>query len=230
MSIAAVEKVVTTSSLKLFCQSLGEDDSPPLLLLPPVTALSDKPGAARSDSPVSLSLHWPESFCQTLALSGCRVIRFEHESLGKSGSADVSEQHLNALWAVADAHDLPQFHLAGRSLSGLLAQIAVLRNPRRIRSLILIASAPLEHDLSEAHPWPADAETSPDLVEKISMPVLILHGDQDPIVSLAWGESLAKALPNARLHVLRGVGHELPEARMPEILTEILDFLAEQHR
>lgn len=67
-------------------------------------------------------------------------------------------------------------------------------------------------------------------MSEIQTPTLVLHGQDDPIVAIANGERLAERLPNARLHRLEGVGHELPAARLAEILTEILDFLAEQTR
>lgn len=65
---------------------------------------------------------------------------------------------------------------------------------------------------------------------EITTPTLVLQGDDDPIVALANGECLAERLPNAKLHILRGVGHELPTSRLPEIATELLDFLAEHQR
>ena len=46
-----------------------------------------------------------------------------------------------------------------------------------------------------------------DLLPACASPVLILHGDADPIVPLSYSERAVKALPNARLIVLPGQGH-----------------------
>jgi pimeloyl-ACP methyl ester carboxylesterase len=44
----------------------------------------------------------------------------------------------------------------------------------------------------------------------IAAPTLVVHGTADPLFPLAHGEALAKAVPNAALLSLEGVGHELP--------------------
>lgn len=47
----------------------------------------------------------------------------------------------------------------------------------------------------------------------------IWHGDQDHIVPLAVGQQMARAIPQARLHVLKGEGHySLPFERMGGVL------------
>ncbi len=39
------------------------------------------------------------------------------------------------------------------------------------------------------------------------MPVLVLAGDDDPIIPLANARLMASRLPHGRLHVVRGGGH-----------------------
>lgn len=58
----------------------------------------------------------------------------------------------------------------------------------------------------------------------ISQPVLVLHGEKDPILPLANGEALARGIPNARLAVMNDVGHELPREEIDAIVTEISAF------
>jgi pimeloyl-[acyl-carrier protein] methyl ester esterase len=41
----------------------------------------------------------------------------------------------------------------------------------------------------------------------IQQPALVMHGDRDALVPLAAGEHLSRALPNARLTVMRGAAH-----------------------
>jgi pimeloyl-ACP methyl ester carboxylesterase len=50
-----------------------------------------------------------------------------------------------------------------------------------------------------------------DFADRLTLPVLLIHGDQDRVNPLAGNaEKLARALPNAGLRVLPGIGH-LPE-------------------
>ena len=44
----------------------------------------------------------------------------------------------------------------------------------------------------------------------LRVPVLVIHGDGDPLVPFANGELIADAVPGAELHVMKGVGHEMP--------------------
>ncbi len=58
-------------------------------------------------------------------------------------------------------------------------------------------------------------------LRSVNKPTLIVHGDADPLVPLAHGKATAQAIPNARLHVIRGLGHTLPEAAWPELIKAI---------
>jgi len=44
---------------------------------------------------------------------------------------------------------------------------------------------------------------------KVKVPVMIINGDSDPLVSLKAGKEIAKAIPGAELTVVPGMGHEL---------------------
>ena len=46
----------------------------------------------------------------------------------------------------------------------------------------------------------------------LSMPVLVIHGELDPLLPLAHGEAVRDAVPGAPLVVLKGAGHGVPEA------------------
>jgi 3-oxoadipate enol-lactonase len=65
-------------------------------------------------------------------------------------------------------------------------------------------------------------------VSALSMPALVLHGDEDQLVPYAFGEELAATLPNSRLVTLQGAGHNYFIARGPEANAAALAFLAEQ--
>jgi pimeloyl-ACP methyl ester carboxylesterase len=55
----------------------------------------------------------------------------------------------------------------------------------------------------------------------LGIPVLVLHGDQDPVIRPRGGRATASAIPGARLIIYPGMGHDLPAALWPSILDEI---------
>lgn len=55
----------------------------------------------------------------------------------------------------------------------------------------------------------------------ITVPTVVLHGDVDPLFPPPHGEALARAIPNARLVVLPGTGHEFPRRNWPAVLAEV---------
>jgi pimeloyl-ACP methyl ester carboxylesterase len=65
---------------------------------------------------------------------------------------------------------------------------------------------------------------SPDRTEGlrgVHMPFLVIHGQDDPLVTVSGGEATAAAVPGAKLLVIPGMGHDLPEALWGEILEAI---------
>lgn len=61
---------------------------------------------------------------------------------------------------------------------------------------------------------------------KIGQPVLVLHGSDDPVLPVENGKALAAGIPDARLSVLAGVGHELPDRVLPQVVALIAGHLA----
>ena len=58
-------------------------------------------------------------------------------------------------------------------------------------------------------------------LRELRKPVLVLHGDQDPILRVSAARATAKAIDGARLVVLPGVGHDLPAPLWPTIADEV---------
>lgn len=56
----------------------------------------------------------------------------------------------------------------------------------------------------------------------VEVPMLVIHGREDTLIDLDGGEATAMAVPGARLMVLRGMGHDLPEP----LWSRIVDALA----
>ncbi len=59
------------------------------------------------------------------------------------------------------------------------------------------------------------------MLRRIRAPTLVLHGDDDPLVPVAGGKETAANIPAARLRVVPGMGHFLPEALVPLLVDEI---------
>lgn len=58
-------------------------------------------------------------------------------------------------------------------------------------------------------------------LRRVQAPALVLHGDDDPLVPLAGGEHTAANIPGARLRIVPGMGHFLPEALIPLLVDDI---------
>ena len=61
---------------------------------------------------------------------------------------------------------------------------------------------------------------------RVTVPVLVIHGDGDPLIPFANGERLAAAIPGAELQVMAGVGHEMPPWEWPAIAEGIARLAA----
>jgi len=64
-------------------------------------------------------------------------------------------------------------------------------------------------------------------LHRIAAPTLLLWGDADPISPLAVGQHLQQQLPDARLHVVKGGGHDLARTHADEVAPLIERHLTE---
>ncbi|HEY7324791.1 MAG TPA: alpha/beta hydrolase [Streptosporangiaceae bacterium] len=64
-------------------------------------------------------------------------------------------------------------------------------------------------------------------LRELSMPVLVIHGDADPMIDISGGRATAEAIPGSRLWVIPGLGHDLPAALFGE-LADAVAVLAKQ--
>ncbi|MGE3956126.1 MAG: alpha/beta fold hydrolase [Vicinamibacterales bacterium] len=126
--------------------------------------------------------------------------------------------------AVAARIDRPTALIA-QSLGGVVALLAAARQPSLVTHLVLTATSGgvRTDDLGvtdwrpaffEAYPaiprWLAeDARDRSDVARALSMPVLLLWGDQDPISPVGIGQRLESLIPGSELHVLAGGEHDL---------------------
>jgi pimeloyl-ACP methyl ester carboxylesterase len=64
-------------------------------------------------------------------------------------------------------------------------------------------------------------------LQKLDLPVLVIHGAADPLVPVAGGKDTANAIPGAELMLIEGMGHDMPREVHPRIASAI-DALAKR--
>ena len=62
---------------------------------------------------------------------------------------------------------------------------------------------------------------------RITAPTVVIHGKADKLMRPSGGKAIAKAIPNARLVLFDGMGHELPEPLWDDIVNELQKTFAE---
>jgi len=132
--------------------------------------------------------------------------------------------------------------LVAQSIGGVVAIRVALRNPDKVRRLVLVATSGgvdvgrlggtewrdnYRRNNPGADEWVTrDRSDHTAEIGSISAPTLLLWGDSDPISPLAVGEYLDSLLPNAQLHVIPKGTHSLAVERAQEIAPIITAHLA----
>ncbi|MDB5440791.1 MAG: hypothetical protein JWM33_3218 [Caulobacteraceae bacterium] len=101
-----------------------------------------------------------------------------------------------------------------------------LTHPKPDEDLAAIAKMDVErsYDAEAAARQSAAALVTPDLrprLKTIGVPTVVIQGDQDPLIPRALAEDVVNATPNARLVVVTGMGHDLPDAVAADIVGAI---------
>jgi pimeloyl-ACP methyl ester carboxylesterase len=209
----------------------------------PFTALARKRGAYSSedmtDDAVAVldALGWEQAHIFGASLGGLIAQRIALRHPGRV---------LSITSAAAVPSDVSGIGAARYIRFGLLARLARTKFPAGRDgdiqlSLMLareVASPAYPFDEDAAREWiereadsgPRDAKAQSRQVgaqwhgpklRALRKPVLVLHGDRDPILRVSAARATAKAIDGARLVVLPGVGHDLPAPLWPVIADEV---------
>jgi pimeloyl-ACP methyl ester carboxylesterase len=60
-----------------------------------------------------------------------------------------------------------------------------------------------------------------ELLSTIAVPTLVIHGADDPLIPVEGGKDTARVIPEARLLVINGMGHDMPKGVWAEIVSAI---------
>lgn len=153
--------MLEVNGITLSYESFGEDDAGTILL---IAGLGTQ------------MIRWPVPFCENLTARGYRVIRFDNRDAGCSTHfTDCPVPDFGALAAalaagkrpdvpytlhdmagdaigVLDALSIEKAHFVGRSMGGMIAQLAASEYPKRVSSLTSIMSSTGNPDLPTAAP------------------------------------------------------------------------------
>lgn len=151
-------------------------------------------------------------------------------------------------FASRDDVDKERIVLIGESQGGLVASLAASAMPERVHKLVLCFAA---FGIPEIYNSRFGHEEIPDTtyvwrvplgrrffselrdmrpyeeMKKYHRPVLLLHGDRDPVVPLAGSERALRTYPDARLKVIAGAGHGFKPDDFKLSTGYIREFLAD---
>jgi pimeloyl-ACP methyl ester carboxylesterase len=135
---------------------------------------------AGADAP---GFRWHPIFVDRLVDAGFEVVRFDHRDCGRSTTLGPDAGYLLEdlaadLTGLLDLLDRPSAHLVGRSMGGMVAQVAALDHRDRVRSLTLIGTSPGVED---------DRLPGPDEAFVESMVRRLFAGPpDDPVERIDW--------------------------------------------
>ena len=138
------ERIASANGIEIAYDELGDPDDEPIVL---IMGLGTQ------------LIHWDVRFCRHLAERGFRVIRFDNRDCGRSeklrgrGRPNIAAMMLglgNPAYKLTDmARDtvglldyleIPQAHIVGASMGGMIAQTVAIEHPERTRTLTSIMS------------------------------------------------------------------------------------------
>ena len=59
-------------------------------------------------------------------------------------------------------------------------------------------------------------------LQRLDVPTVVIHGESDPLVPLRAGLATARAIPNAELITIPGMGHDMPQQLWPTFVDAIV--------
>jgi pimeloyl-ACP methyl ester carboxylesterase len=156
--------------------------------------------------------------CQIVAARHPFMVRSLTSIMSSSGDHRLPKPRPDVLRHITrpPAHPTPQEALAYRVRTRQLIQSPRFPTP------LAVLEARAHCDLLRGHPDAGGTErqfaailasgSRVELLRQMQVPTLVIHGDSDPLVPLAAGRHVHEHTPGARLEIVAGMGHDLPDA------------------
>jgi pimeloyl-ACP methyl ester carboxylesterase len=108
-------------------------------------------------------------------------------------------------------------------LYGVIGSPGFPSEPRRLREHIALGVRRAYRPQAAARQLVAIAADRhrAERLPRITAPCLVLHGQDDPLIPVAAAHDLARRIPGARLEIIPGWGHDLPEPLWPRLAAAI---------
>ena len=264
---------VDSQGLRIHYEVTGRRSGPPVLMIQGLGASKHAWNLQRA----ALALRW-------------RTIALDNRGSGRSSRPiapftleDLADDALRVL----DATGADDAHVVGASMGGVVAQILAVRNPGRVRSLVLACTSCRQHPWREEllREWSATARgrglldvgrgaaqwvmgprsfrravpalgwlgplavlrprdsfasqvdailaTDPSIADRLSevtVPTLVVVGNQDILTPRGDSEELAERIPGAELVVISGAAHGLMVEHAGTFNSVLVDFLQSAER
>lgn len=185
------------------------------------------------------------SFVEPIVAAGCSAITFDAPGHGDStGRLSSLPQFVESLFAVSAAH-APVRALVAHSMGGAAAALAIARGLSAERVVFLapaahpgnysrlfaetLAISPAVREIMERRferkfgfRW--NEFDVPSHVTSLTMPLLVIHDQDDTDVAWSDGDSIARAWPGGQLVTTRGLGHRRI-VHDPQVVSRAVSFL-----
>jgi pimeloyl-ACP methyl ester carboxylesterase len=155
-----------------------------------------------------LALHHPDAV-RSLIL-GATHCGGEHAATSSGGRAPAVQGPLRRFANLYDAHFItehPDWVEEDASHFGKMPLHAIVRQDLAVK----------QHNVC-------------DRLGEIRQPVLVIHGNEDRMVPVARAEELQRGIPNARLQILAGAGHQVHSEQFATVQRLVLDFVDDVER
>jgi pimeloyl-ACP methyl ester carboxylesterase len=165
-----------------------------------------------------------------VAIEHSRRVRSLTSVMATTGDGTVGQPHPEALHALAGPPVTTRAEVVQRTLDAF----RVLGSPRFPLDLHAVADRARRafdrnFDPAGVARQAAAVVASGDRTESLrglDVPALVIHGSADRMCDVSGGRATAAAIPRAELRVIDGMGHDLPRALWPELVTRIATVIA----
>ena len=164
---------------------------------------------------------------QTLAINHPDRVLSLTSIMSTTGDNNVGQPRPEALPALISPapSDREEFIEYQAGLFNLIGSPAYPTEPERLRALIGASFDRMHYPIGFMRQL-AGVVASPDRTEalgSVRAPTLVIHGEDDPLIEVSGGEATAKAIPDAKLLKIPGMGHDLPVQLWPQLVEAIVE-------